>query len=59
MKTTMHNVEPAPIAILASEIIEDISELCTQMEILNRHVIDEGHHTDDEVPVVLLGEERR
>ena len=50
MKTHMHNTEPAPIVILAIEIIEDVSELCTQMAILNRHAIDDNDHEADEAP---------
>ena len=55
----MHNTEPAPIVILAIEIIGDISELCTQMEILNQHVAEEDHQAHDEVPVFVTGESAR
>jgi hypothetical protein len=29
--------EPSPVVILAIEILEDVSELCEQMAVLNRH----------------------
>lgn len=29
--------EPSPAVILAIEILEDVSELCEQMAVLNRH----------------------
>ena len=32
----LNNSDQAPIVILATNIIEDISELCTQMALLNR-----------------------
>ena len=32
-----HADEPSPVVILAIEILEDVSELCEQMAVLNRH----------------------
>jgi ABC-type Na+ transport system ATPase subunit NatA len=41
----LHNFEQAPIVILATHLIEDISELCTQMALLNRgEVLEECDH---------------
>lgn len=52
--STHRNGEQAPIVILATHIIEDISELCTQMAIINRgeilfeaelrRAVEECHH---------------
>jgi hypothetical protein len=40
---THRDVEPAPIVILATHIIKDISELCAWMAIINRHEIQPEH----------------
>lgn len=36
----MHNGEQAPIVILATQIMEDISELCALMASLNRRAVE-------------------
>lgn len=39
VSNTHRHGEPAPIVNLARNIIEDISELCTRMAIINQHEI--------------------